>query len=776
MDFVHHLISEELIHAFGWTVVHSLWQAALVAFVLGLAQIVLGRLSSHWRYLLANGALLAVLGLAVTTFCYLYRPVSGSSELLGALAIGEGGSTTVGEGADFSLSVFTAYFNEHLPLIVSLWLIGVLLFLLRTLGGLLYVQRLKTRYVQPLPAIWQDRMQELASRLSLKRPVQLLESAQAGAPMVIGYLKPVILLPVGALAGLTPQQVEAILAHELAHIFRNDYLFNLIQSFVETLFYFNPAVWWISANIRTERENCCDDIAVELCGNSLVYAKALVSLQEMSRAAPALAMPFSSRQSRLLERVRRILKQSKNKSNTMEKLTVTAMLLVALAVLLVSAGSPTDPDPDYEGILPGVPALEWRSDTLPDGTERRRIVKREDGNSVELTLENGEVRELKVDGETIPPDRYEEYSEMTDDLIEELKQLPTPPSPPAPPEAPEPPDAPEPPLPPDVPEPPLPPDPPFHFRKSTQISTEKSEDGATIIRIQEGKETREIRVPAGSANVIVDGYTIEPGEEAIILDENYFGSDHPFKVWAMPDGQYGYLFGGDDLAFGRAGISADEPARLLEEVRREREHHLRQLELNEVQLHQQLGRHQLQLTEEEAARREELSKQQEVLSRQYEEALRAFEKAKLRDSQEAERMQLRVEALQRELEERAARLEDLHGHQLRGQLQLMEVPDASARFFAPQMLEVVPQVEPGVFFHTDGIGFFDSNVKGAFERQLRRDGHLQSGRSYTLELTGKKLWINGEKQSEEVYEKYRRIYEEATGVDLSRKSRIEIAQ
>ena len=129
-------------------------------------------------------------------------------------------------------------------------------------------------------------------RIPLRRKVLLLESALVKVPMVIGYFKPMILMPLGAVNNLSAQEVEAILAHELAHVWRNDYLLNILFSFIEVLFYYHPAVWFISANIRSERENCADDLAIQLCGNSLTYAKALVSLQKLNPAVPAFAMPF----------------------------------------------------------------------------------------------------------------------------------------------------------------------------------------------------------------------------------------------------------------------------------------------------------------------------------------------------------------------------------------------------------------------------------------------------------------------------------------------------
>ena len=127
-------------------------------------------------------------------------------------------------------------------------------------------------------------------------------------PTVIGWLKPVVLLPASALAALSPQQLEAILAHELAHIRRHDYLVNLLQTLVETLLFYHPAVWWLSRRIRIERENCCDDLAVSLCGDPVAYANALADLESLrSETAPTHHIAMAATGGALLQRVRRLL-------------------------------------------------------------------------------------------------------------------------------------------------------------------------------------------------------------------------------------------------------------------------------------------------------------------------------------------------------------------------------------------------------------------------------------------------------------------------------------
>jgi GWxTD domain-containing protein len=194
-----------------------------------------------------------------------------------------------------------------LPWLALLWLAGVAAFSLRSAAGWAAARRLRDRGVCRAPDPWPHRLRHLSARLRVAKPVALLESYLADVPVVIGYLRPVILVPAGMLAGLPAAQAEAILLHELAHIRRHDYLVNLLQTLVENCLFYHPAAWWISGVIRAERENCCDDLAVAACGNAGEYAAALTALEQTRQGAdqPALAATGGS----LVKRIRRLLYQ-----------------------------------------------------------------------------------------------------------------------------------------------------------------------------------------------------------------------------------------------------------------------------------------------------------------------------------------------------------------------------------------------------------------------------------------------------------------------------------
>lgn len=337
MEVIQQFISEDIIYALGWTVMHSLWQAFAIAIILALVLNALRSKSAATRYEASAFALFLVFVSAVSTFIWYYAAAGTEAVFVTEHVLADG--LVAGASEPQALSNFTQlcinYFNTHLPVIVMIWLVGVAFFVLRLLGGLVYVNRLKHYRTQALPLAWQGRLEEITKRIPVKKTITILESAAIQVPMVIGYFKPFILLPIGAINQLAADEVEAVIAHEVAHIYRSDFMMNIVISFIEVFFYYNPAVWWISGNIRLERENCCDDIAIKVCGNSLSYAKALVRLQELNAYAPSFAMPFSGQRNQLLYRIRRILNQPQNRHNILERLMATVVLLFAVVFMSV---------------------------------------------------------------------------------------------------------------------------------------------------------------------------------------------------------------------------------------------------------------------------------------------------------------------------------------------------------------------------------------------------------------------------------------------------------
>jgi beta-lactamase regulating signal transducer with metallopeptidase domain len=193
---------------------------------------------------------------------------------------------------------------DWLTCTVWTWFGGVLVFALRALGGWILLERLHREKSEPLAANLAKRCLQLQERLGLTRTVRYLHTRLVGAPAVMGWFRPVVLIPLSALSGLSSEQLEAVIAHELAHIKRLDCFVNLFQIAVETVLFYHPAVWWVSNCVRAERENCCDDVAVSVCGNAGDYARAL-TLMETWRATPELVLAANS--GSLRSRVGRLL-------------------------------------------------------------------------------------------------------------------------------------------------------------------------------------------------------------------------------------------------------------------------------------------------------------------------------------------------------------------------------------------------------------------------------------------------------------------------------------
>ena len=306
----------------GWTLVHFVWQGAGIALLAALALRLLRSRRPQLRYLTGCGALAAMLAApVVTAFVMTSAPrihFADSIHILrspGGSAIGVAitppWSPAPGVGsaatAPTELTLPTAIdTGALLSLLVTLWLAGVFILLTRLGAGCWRIRKLQAVARLEKPARWQPIAEAIAARLGLTRRFTVIETVRVATPTVIGWLRPVILLPVAAMAGLSPRQVEAILAHELAHIRRHDFLINLLQTLAETMLFYHPAVWWISRRIRTEREHCCDDVAVAVSGDPAEYAAALAELASWSISHPALAM--AAARGPLVDRVRRLLR------------------------------------------------------------------------------------------------------------------------------------------------------------------------------------------------------------------------------------------------------------------------------------------------------------------------------------------------------------------------------------------------------------------------------------------------------------------------------------
>ena len=356
------VFSDPFLNALGWALLHFIWQGAVVAIVLAGLLFVLNGYAARIRYGLALSAMLFMpILFAVTTWKIWWssqeiavysQPVSPAVPSVSPIvpapqteqnesfesgaAMGSHPATllntsAIAESPRFLVRLKQWIVNQIeslLPWVVSLWLVGVLALSSRLTIGWRHVQRLKNEGVVPVAARLQAHLVDLCERMRISRPVHLLESALIQVPTAIGWLRPVVLLPASALTGLTPSQLEMIVAHELAHVRRHDYLFNLIQTVIETLLFYHPVVWWIGNRVRVERENCCDDLAVAVCGDPVTYAHALTKMEQLRSVSPQLAMAANS--GSLLHRIHRLVNPLSSQSDRLIRRLGGAFAIVAV--------------------------------------------------------------------------------------------------------------------------------------------------------------------------------------------------------------------------------------------------------------------------------------------------------------------------------------------------------------------------------------------------------------------------------------------------------------
>ncbi|PWV46158.1 M56 family metallopeptidase [Chitinophaga sp. S165] len=329
---------ERFLQAFSWMLVHSLWQGLLLAVVTAVLLQTAKRVKAQLRYnIVFIQFILFILACAWTFIHGLSGPSRSMVPLAGA--IGQNASQLLNLDA-VNVRLFTdscaAYISDHAPLLVLIWAIFFTFRSLRMVQGLIYLQKTRSTYTITT-ADWQERLVLLCRKLHIRRYVRLLESARVKVPMVIGHMKPVILMPAGLLTGLPVEQIEAVLLHELAHIRRHDYLVNLLQTVCETVYFFNPGLLWMSALLRDEREHCCDDIALGQTGNKREFIQALISFKEHAMYNYPSAVAFPGKKNQLLQRVSRIINNKNQSLGTGEKVFFLAGIILLTAILSTAA-------------------------------------------------------------------------------------------------------------------------------------------------------------------------------------------------------------------------------------------------------------------------------------------------------------------------------------------------------------------------------------------------------------------------------------------------------
>jgi beta-lactamase regulating signal transducer with metallopeptidase domain len=337
------------VESLGWTLVHFCWQAAAIALVYWLTDAVLWKARSQTRYVLALATMLLMLVSALATFAYeetrgntVLSSSPGAFSSPAMVAIGSSISSDLAPLAALKTAGATTqpvllHLSRFLPWLDVAWLLGVACLSTRTIGGWRLIHRLRRSALLKAPEVVYTNFVWLRERLGITRQVSLYISHHIQGPLAIGIVRSLIVLPASALMALSPEQLEAVLAHELAHVRRADYLWNLIQTMVETLLFFHPAVWWLGRRLRQQRELCCDDVAVQSCVDPLVYATALLRLEERRSQRLSLAMALDGHRpwSGLSLRIARILGETNGKQGPRELVPIPLAVICAVFLLVL---------------------------------------------------------------------------------------------------------------------------------------------------------------------------------------------------------------------------------------------------------------------------------------------------------------------------------------------------------------------------------------------------------------------------------------------------------
>ncbi|MEM7105837.1 MAG: M56 family metallopeptidase [Bacteroidota bacterium] len=432
--------------ALGWALVHALWQGLIIGLITWCIIKNINPSKPHLRYNVLHFSLLTLFGWFAYTFVNQLQGSKGP-ELVIFSGFGEGEGSmliTVGE-TESSYGMFSFLGNTLEPFIVPLfllWMVGVVIFTIRLAIGLLEVKRLRTQQLVPVGPDLQRQIFLLCSKLAINKNIRVAYSRLVQVPAVLGHVKPMVLLPFGFFSGLSPQQVEAIIVHELTHIKRNDYLFNLVKSIAEIIFFYHPVYWWISNHIQLERENCCDDASISVC-SPVDYARALAILEEKKISAYGLSIAATGKESHLFCRIKRLLTPQKKKNNMSSKIIFAVVVLIGFGLMSFN----------------------------PVTGNEQEI------NTMETSL-NLEDAFVMGDTDSIPPETPIAPTPPEPPVPPSPVVAPSAPAPPKAPEAPEPTIAPTPPVVPTPPEPPVAPEPP-------QPSLELKKEAKTKLRVNE---------------------------------------------------------------------------------------------------------------------------------------------------------------------------------------------------------------------------------------------------------------------------------------------------
>jgi len=316
--------------ALGWTLLHFVWQASLVALILALSRLSVRESSAESRYRLACAALFTLAALPLCTFGLIWG--GGRAPEVGAPLM----ATLMSEGLA-AKGGSQSWIATALPWVLASWGCGVGLLATRASFGWMQLRRLVRHRTEELSSDWRQRTAALCARMGIRERVRLITTTELSSPIVTGCWRPVVLVPLSVFSGLPTEQIESLILHELQHIKRHDLWVHRLQLVLETLFFYHPATWWISRVVHDEREFCCDAAVVEMTGNRMAYARALSHVAGVRALNPQPSL--SSTGGPLMSRIRSIVQPSPSARPSRLATTAWSMAAVGLLVALIATTS-----------------------------------------------------------------------------------------------------------------------------------------------------------------------------------------------------------------------------------------------------------------------------------------------------------------------------------------------------------------------------------------------------------------------------------------------------
>ncbi|MEM1123861.1 MAG: M56 family metallopeptidase, partial [Bacteroidota bacterium] len=368
---------------FGWTILHSLWQITVIALILKLLLLWTSKKAAALRYWMSLSALLLVVVWSSATFLTLWNDHSTNEIIAVSNSLANDTAATFDQATNAVSTTLYQQFSQQLayllapfaPNLALLWLLGMVFFASRVVTGLFKLHQLSVNGIQPLPEKWQHQFEQLKQLSGIHRKVNLRLSTIVGVPITYRFFRPIILLPFSLFSGLSDEQIEVLLLHELAHIKRYDYLFNLIQSCIEVVFFYHPLVWWMSQKVRSEREHCCDDQVLQIRHQPMLYARTLTQIQVHHYSFKTkLAMSAKENTGAFSQRIYRLFPQKDAHSKLRNGIAAILLLFLSGGIMAFYPKAAT-PQPTIEtkaAVQDSIPPKQTKSTVDPTEIEQEK--------------------------------------------------------------------------------------------------------------------------------------------------------------------------------------------------------------------------------------------------------------------------------------------------------------------------------------------------------------------------------------------------------------------